>query len=103
MMRLIPPKALPRRRGQDAPRGTWSLLLAIPIDVAGLYLVLAALHLIPDAWPAAETPTWTLLATAVGLFALARAIALLALRSLLRWRAASDAWSKIASQRPHTH
>jgi hypothetical protein len=101
-MKLIAHKPRSRRRGSGAPRGTWSLLLAIPLDVAGLYLVLAALHLIPDAWPAPETPTWTLLATAVALFALARAIALLALRSLLRWRAASDAWSKIASQGPHT-
>jgi len=101
-MKSIALKLRSRRRG-GAPRGTWSLLLAIPLDVAGLYLVLAALHLVPDAWPAAETPTWALLATAVGLFALARAIALLALRSLLRWRAASDAWSKIASQGRHTH
>ena len=101
-MRIFPPSRS-ARRGRAAPRGTWSLLLAIPLDVAGLYLVLAALHLVPDAWPAAETPTWTLVAMAVALFALARAIALLALRSLIRWRAASDAWSKLASQRPHTH
>ena len=91
------------RRGRGSPRGIWSLLVAIPLDAAGLYLVLAALHLIPDAWPAAERSTWTLLAAAVGLFALARAIALVALRSLLRWRSASDAWSKIASQGPRTH
>ena len=96
------PKRHMGRRGTEAPRGAWSLLLAIPLDVAGLYLVLAALHFIPEAWPAAETPTWMLLATAVGLFALARTIALLALRSLLRWRAASDGWSKVASQRPRT-
>ena len=100
-MRIFAPRR-PARRGRAAPRGTWSLLLAIPLDIAGLYLVLAALHLVPDAWPAAETPTWTLVAMAVALFALARAIALLALRSLIRWRAASDAWSKLASQRPHT-
>ena len=102
-MSWLAPKRRSRRRGQAAPRGTWSLLLAIPLDVAGLYLVLAALHLVPDAWPAAETPTWTLVAMAVGLFALARAIALVALRSLIRWRSASHAWSKLASHRTHTH
>jgi hypothetical protein len=101
-MSSIPGKRRTVRRNTEAPRGAWSLLLAIPLDVAGLYLVLAALHFIPEAWPGAERPTWILIATAVGLFALARAIALLALRSLLRWRAASDAWSKIASQGPHT-
>jgi hypothetical protein len=99
-MRFVPRTR--RARHGSAPRGAWSLLLAIPLDVVGLYLVLAALHFIPDAWPAAETPTWTLLATAVGLFALARAIALMALRSLLRWGKTSDAWNKIASQGPHS-
>lgn len=100
MRRIVHTRFDPRRRG--GPRGAWSLLVAIPLDALGLYLVLAALHLVPEAWPAAEKPTWTLLAAAVGLFALARAIALVALRSLLRWRAASDAWSKIASQGPRT-
>ena len=90
------------RRYRDGPRGAWSLIVAIPLDAAGLYLVLAALHLLPNAWPAAEKPTLTLLALAACLFAAARAIALVALRRLLRWRAASDAWSKIVSQGPHT-
>jgi len=90
------------RRSIPGPRGTWSLLIAIPLDAVGLYLVLAALHLIPEAWPAAERPSWALLATAVGLFALARAIALMTLRRLLRWRAASDGWSKMVSQGPRT-
>ena len=90
------------RRATPGPRGTWFLLIAIPLDAAGLYLVFAALHFIPDAWPAAERPSWALLATAVGLFALARAIALMTLRRLLRWRAASDAWSKMVSHGPRT-
>lgn len=85
-------------RATSGPRGAWPLLIAIPLDAAGLYLTLAALHLIPEAWPAAERSSWVLLATAVALFALARAIALMALRRLLRWRCASDAWSKMISQ-----
>jgi hypothetical protein len=90
------------KRASPGPRGTWSLLIAIPLDAAGLYLVLAALHLIPEAWPAAERSSFVLLALAVGLFALARAIALMTLRRLLRWRAASDAWSKMVSNGPRT-
>lgn len=89
-------------RKSHGPRATWSLALAIPLDVAGLYLALAALHLIPQAWPAAEHSSWVLAAAAVALFAAARAIALVALRRLVRWRAASDAWSKFVSQGPHT-
>lgn len=91
-----------RRRASSraalAQHGAWSLLIAIPLDAVGLYLTLAALHLIPTAWPAAERSSWVLLAAAVVLFALARAIALTTLRRLLRWRAASDAWSKMVSQ-----
>ena len=97
----MPVRDTARRRSSQAtsgPRGAWSLLIAIPLDAVGLYLTLAALHLIPEAWPAAERPSWALLATAVALFALARAIALTTLRRLLRWRAASDAWSKMVSQ-----
>ena len=85
------------RYRHHGPRGAWSLLVAIPLDAAGLYLVLAAMHLLPDAWPAAEEPASTLLALAACLFAAARAIALVTLRRLLTWRAASDAWSKIVS------
>ena len=96
------PGANPRasKQASAAPRGVWSLLVAIPLDAAGLYLVLAALHLLPEAWPAAALSSWMLLATAVGLFALARAIALMTLRRLLRWRVAADAWSKMISQGP---
>lgn len=91
-----------RRRRSHGPRSAWSLLVAIPLDIAALYLVLAALHLVPDAWPAAEHSRWALLAAAVALFAAARAIALLALHRLVRWRAASEAWSRLVTQRPHT-
>lgn len=89
-------------RRRHGPRAAWSLLIAIPLDAAGLYLALAALHLIPEAWPAAEHSSWVLAAAAVALFASARAIALVALRRLVRWRAASDAWSKLVSHGPRT-
>ena len=90
------------RRPSHGPRATWSLLIAIPLDAGGLYLALAALHLIPQAWPAAEHSSWILAGAAVALFASARAIALVALRRLVHWRAASDAWSKLVSNGPHT-
>ena len=86
-------------RATHGPRGAWSLLVAIPLDAAGLYLVLAALHLVPEAWPAAASAPWILVCAAVALFAAARAIALMTLRRLLRLRAASDGWSKVVSQR----
>jgi len=77
--------------------------VVVPLDALGLYLVLAALELIPSSWPTPHLAPWVTLASAVAFFALARAIALIALRRLLRWRIASDAWSKaVASQRPHT-
>lgn len=86
------------------PSGAWSLWVVIPLDALGLYLTLAALGLIPSSWPAPHLATWVTLTGAVALFALARAIALLALRRLLRWRLSSDAWSKIAaSRRTHMH
>jgi len=86
------------------PSGAWSLWVVIPLDALGLYLVLAALELIPPSWPAPHLAAWATLTGAVVLFALARAIALLALRRLLRWRLASDAWSRIAaSQRTPSH
>ena len=92
------------RRTSHGPRGgAWPLLVAIPLDVAGLYLVLAALHLVPDAWPGPERSSWALLAAAVGLFAAARAIALVALGRLVRWRAASEAWSRLVSHRRPIH
>jgi len=72
----------------------WSLLAAVPLDAAGLYLALSAFHLVPSGWPAAELPSSTLFAAAAVSFALARAIALIALRHLLRWRSASNDWSR---------
>ncbi len=98
---MNPDHPTPRAHG---PSGAWSLWVVIPLDALGLYFVLAALELIPSSWPAPHLAPWVTLAGAVALFALARAIALVALRRLLRWRIASDAWRKIAaSQRPHTH
>jgi len=95
-------EASPRK--QRGPSGAWSLWIVIPLDALGLYLVLAALNWIPRSWPAPPIDTWTTLTGAVALFALARAIALLALRRLLHWRVASDSWRKIAaSYRSHTH
>jgi hypothetical protein len=72
----------------------WSLLAAVPLDAAGLYLTLSAFHLVPSGWPGAELPSSTLFAAAAVSFALARVIALIALRHLLRWRAASNDWSR---------
>lgn len=91
-------------RRRHGPSGAWSLWIVIPLDALGLYLVLAALNWIPHGWPAPQVAPWTTLATAVALFALARAIALLALRRLLHWRIASESWRKIAaSYRSHIH
>lgn len=93
-----------RPQRTHGPSGAWSLWIVIPLDALGLYLVLAALEMIPAGWPAPHIAAWITLTSAVVLFALARAIALLALRHLVRWRLASEAWRKIsASQRPHTH
>lgn len=85
----------------DGPRALWSLLAAVPLDAAGLYLVLSGLHLLPEGWPAAGAPSGALLAAAAVLFALARLIALIAVRHLLRWRAASDEWSRTVVRGPH--
>ena len=93
-----------RSRRGHGPSGAWSLWIVIPLDALGLYLVLAALNWIPRGWPAPHVDPWTTLTAAVALFALARAIALLALRRLLHWRIASESWRKIAaSYRSHTH
>ncbi len=91
-------------RRRHGPSGAWSLWIVIPLDALGLYLVLAALDWIPPGWPAPQVDPWTTLTTAVALFALARTIALLALRRLLHWRIASESWRKItASYRSHIH
>lgn len=86
-----------RSAPRHGPSGAWSLWVVIPLDVMGLYLALAALEIIPPNWPAPHLAAWATLTGAVALFALARAIALLALRRLLRWRLASDAWRKMAT------
>jgi hypothetical protein len=91
----------PALSGRGGPRALWSLLAAVPLDAAGLYLVLSALHLVPTGWPAADAPSSALLAAAVALLALARVIALIAVRHLLRWRAASDEWSRTVVRDPH--
>jgi len=97
---MSPPHPVVRSHG---PSGAWSLWVVIPLDALGLYLVLAALGLIPSNWPAPHFTAWVTLTGAVAIFALARTIALFALRRLLRWRIRSDAWSKVAaSQRPHS-
>lgn len=89
-------------RQAHGPSGVWSLWIVIPLDALGLYLILAALDFIPQGWPTPRLSPWIMLAAAIALFALARAIALLALRHLLRWRIASDSWRRIAaSQRPN--
>jgi hypothetical protein len=81
------------------PAGAWSLWIVIPLDALGLYLILAAFDLIPRHWPSPHLAAGLTIANAVLVFALARAIALIALRRLLRWRHASDAWSRIAAAR----
>ncbi len=88
--------------GARGPAGAWTLWIAIPLDAAGLYLVLACLDLLPVAWPTPHAHGWVLIAAAVALFAAARAIALVALRGLLKWRIASDSWSRLV-RRSHTH
>lgn len=89
-------------RPVHGPAGAWSLWVVIPLDALGLYLTLAALDFIPHGWPTPRASVWVTLGAAIGLFSLARAIALVALRRLLNWRIASDSWSKMAgSQRTH--
>lgn len=102
-MTLERPLRAPRRQATRGPSGSCRLWIAIPLDVAGLYLLLAGLHVIPQAWPAPDLSIWILLGAAIVLFALARAVALIALRGLLRWRLASDSWSKIVSHRSRYH
>ncbi len=100
-MTLERPMRAPRpARGST---GSCRLWIAIPLDVAGLYLLLAGLHVIPQAWPAPDWAAWLLVAAAAVLFALARAVALIALRGLMRWRLASDSWSRMVTHRSHDH
>jgi hypothetical protein len=84
-------------RKRHGPSGAWSLWIVIPLDVIGLSLVLAALNWIPRSWPAPPIDAWMTLTAAVALFALARAVALIALRRLLHWRVASDSWRRVAA------
>jgi len=87
-------------RPPHGPAGAWSLWVVIPLDAIGLYLTLAALDFIPHGWPTPRASVWVTLGAAIGVFSLARAIALLVLRRLLNLRIASDSWRKVAgSQR----
>jgi len=90
------------QRAFSGPGGLWPLLAAVPLDLGGFYLALSALHVVPAGWPAADLSTATLVTAATGLFAAARAIALIALRHLLHWRAASNAWSRAAVRDPQS-
>jgi hypothetical protein len=92
--------ALEQSLALHGPKGLWSLWLAIPLDVGGLYLAAAWFHLVPTEWAAAAWDRDALFAGAVASFLLARAIALLAVGRVLHWRAASERWSRIAARDP---
>lgn len=86
----------PGPRATQPPRTSFTLLLAIPFDLAGLYFALAALGLVPLGWLDPALGSGSLLAVAFALWGIARLLALLSVRRWLYWRVASDGWRRLA-------
>lgn len=79
------------------PSWIWTLAIAIPFDIAGLYLTLAAVHLLPKAWPVPAMSDGVIIVVAVLLFAVARVLVVIGVRRVVRWRDTSAAWRRLTT------